>query len=92
MDSPQLFTHLNTAQHWSMRQHTLTWLSSPPVASLYAWLAKFLSWAGRAFLNTTGWKSQVDIGLLSCQRISSVLTRIVIVAYEYREGSSGEGK
>jgi hypothetical protein len=35
--------------------------------------------AGRAFLNGTGWKSQVEIGLLSCQRISSVRTRIAAV-------------
>ena len=27
-------------------------------------------------MNDTGWKSQVEIGLLSCHRISSVLKRI----------------
>lgn len=55
---------------------TLTWLSSPPVTSRYVCAAYCLSWAGRAFLNGTGWKSQVEMGLLSCQRISSVRTRI----------------
>ena len=56
---------------------TRTWLSSPPVARRYAWAGKCLSEAGRAFLKGTGWKSHVDIGLESCQRISSVRTRMV---------------
>lgn len=57
---------------------TRTWLSSPPVANLYDWDAKFFSWptAGRAFLKATGWKSHVEIGLLSCHRISRVRKRI----------------
>ena len=69
---------------------TLTWLSAPPVASLYdlppatsCWvslsfpgtLSSFLSWwAG------SGWKSDEKIGEVSCHRISSVLERITTTA------------
>lgn len=39
-------------------------------------MANPLSEVGRALLNGAGWKSQVEIGLPSCHRISSVRTRI----------------
>lgn len=66
---------------------TRTLLSSPPVASLYDWAVKSLSLAGRAFLNGIGWKSHELMGLLSCQRISSVRTRIfeLVVRVEGQE-------
>lgn len=60
--------------------HTRTWLSSPAVASLYAWLANARGSPpdGLAFLKGMGWKSQEEMGLESCHRISSVLNRIVV--------------
>lgn len=70
---------------------TRTWLSSPPVARRYACAAKAALSCGRAFLKGSGWKSHVEMGLLSCHRISRVRKRMVVLVRVYQRFAGAAG-
>ena len=88
LDEPSISSGQICDEHFWTRQkrtrRTRMLLSSPPVASLYDCDIKSFSCTGRALLIGTGWKSHELMGLLSCQRISSVLTRISRIVGETR--------